>query len=212
MSTVSTVLNSTSTLLTIDVYKKLLRPEANDREQVVFGMAAGIVVLVVSIFIAFLYIESPEALFRLVQRIFFWIAPPFAVVFLLGILWRRANGTAAVATIVGGFVFRMVLEWIVWPRLTSLREYQAAYQHGALVTWLFCMMVMIGVSLLTSPPTPEQTKGIIWNRSFLHLPPDLRAHYKGWKNYLVWWFVFVATVLSIYGFFLWFDLSHDAAH
>jgi SSS family solute:Na+ symporter len=212
MSTVSTVLNSTSTLLTIDVYKKLLRPEASDREQVVFGMAAGVVVLIVSIFIAFLYIQSPEALFRLVQRIFFWVAPPFSVVFLLGLLWRRANGTAAVATIVSGFLFRMVLEWVVWPRLTSLREYQAAYQHGALVTWLFCMMVMIGVSLLTSPPTPEQTQGIIWNRSFLHLPPEQRARYRGWKNYLLWWFVFVATVLCIYGFFLWFDLSHDASH
>ncbi|HJQ80793.1 MAG TPA: sodium/solute symporter, partial [Lacipirellulaceae bacterium] len=130
MSTVSTVLNSTSTLLTIDVYKKLLRPEASDREQVVFGMAAGVVVLIVSIFIAFLYIQSPEALFRLVQRIFFWVAPPFSVIFLLGLLWRRANGTAAVATIVSGFLFRMILEWVVWPRLTSLREYQAAYQHG----------------------------------------------------------------------------------
>ena len=207
MSTVSTVLNSTSTLLTIDLYKKLLRPAASDREQVLFGMAAGVVVLIVSIFIAFLYIESPEALFRLVQRIFFWIAPPFAVVFLLGLLWRRANGTAAVATILGGFGFRMVVEWLVWPRLPSLRDYQAAYQHGALITWLFCLIVMIVVSLLTRSPAPEQTQGIIWNRSYLHLPPDERARYRGWKNYLIWWFLFVAIVLSMYGFFLWFDLS-----
>jgi SSS family solute:Na+ symporter len=207
MSTVSTVLNSTSTLLTIDVYKKLLRPEASDREQVVFGMAAGVVVLIASVFIAFLYIQSPEALFRLVQRIFFWIAPPFAVIFLLGLLWRRANGTAAVITIVSGFAFRMVLEWVVWPRLPGLREYQAAYQHGALVTWLFCMVVMIAVSIATPPPAVEQVRGVIWNRSFLHLPPEERARYRGWKNYLLWWFVFVGAVLSIYSFFLWFDLS-----
>ena len=209
MSTVSTVLNSTSTLLTIDLYKKLLRPAASDREQVVFGMIAGVVVLVASVFIAFLYIESPEALFRLVQRIFFWIAPPFSVIFLLGLLWRRANGTAAVATILSGFAFRMVLEWVVWPRLPSLRDYQAAYQHGALVTWVFCMMVMVVVSLLTPPPATEQTQRIIWNRSYLHLPPDERTRYRGWKNYLLWWFVFVAIVLSLYGYFLWFDLSRD---
>jgi SSS family solute:Na+ symporter len=207
MSTVSTVLNSTSALLTIDLYKTLLRPAASDREQVVFGMAAGIVVLTLSIFIAFLYIESPEALFRLVQRVFFWIAPPFAVVFLLGLLWRRATGTAAVVTIVSGFVFRMIIEWVVWPRLPSLRDYQAAYQHGALITWLFCMLVMVAGSLLTHPPRGEQTQGVIWNRSYLHLPPDERTRYRGWKNYMVWWFVFVAMVLSLYGFFLWFDLS-----
>jgi SSS family solute:Na+ symporter len=207
MSTVSTVLNSTSTILTIDVYKKLLRPQASDREQVVFGMVAGVAALSASVSIAFLYIESPEALFRLVQRIFFWIAPPFAVIFLLGILWRRANGTAAVATIVSGFVFRMIAEWIVWPRLPQLREYQAAYQHGALITWLFCMLVMIVVSLLTRPPAIEQTQGVIWNRTFFDLPPGERDRYRGWKNFIVWWTLFVAIVLGIYGYFLWFDLS-----
>lgn len=207
MSTVSTVLNSTSALLTIDLYKKLLRPAAGDREQVVFGMLSGVAVLLISVFISFLYIESPEALFRLVQRIFFWIAPPFAVIFLLGILWSRATGTAAVVTIASGFAFRMIAEWIVWPRLPSLREYQAAYQHGALVTWTFCMLVMIVVSLFTQPPPVERVQGIIWNRSFLNLPPDERPRYRGWRNFILWWLLFVAIVLSIYGFFLWFDLS-----
>jgi SSS family solute:Na+ symporter len=208
MSTVSMVLNSTSTLLTIDLYKKLLRPTASDREQVMFGMTAGVVVLVASIFIAFLYIESPEALFRLVQRIFFWIAPPFAVIFLLGLLWPRANGTAAVVTIISGFAFRMIAEWVVWPMLPGLREYQAAYQHGALVTWVFCMVVMIVVSLLTTPPAPEQTHGVIWNRGFLNLPADERGRYSGWKNFVLWWILFVAIVLSVYGYFLWLRLLH----
>ncbi len=207
MSTVSTALNSTSTLLTIDLYKTLIRPTASDREQVVFGMISGVLVLIASVFIAFIYIESPEALFRLVQRIFFWIAPPFAVIFLLGLLWSCANGTAAVATIVSGFAFRAIAEWVVWPRLPVLREYQAAYQHGALVTWVFCMMVMVIVSLLTSPPKPQQIQGIIWNRSYFYLPPDERRRYHGWKNYILWWLLFVAVVLSLYGFFLWFDLT-----
>src|SRR4029078_3499066 len=65
MATVSSVLTSTSTLLTIDIYKKLLRARSRDREQVVFGMVASVVVLIASIFIAFSYIESGEALFRL---------------------------------------------------------------------------------------------------------------------------------------------------
>jgi hypothetical protein len=69
------------------------------------------------------------------------------------------------------------------------------------------MMVMIVVSLLARPPAPEQTQGIIWNRSYLSLPPDERARYRGWKNYIIWWLVFIAIVLSLYGFFLWFDLS-----
>ena len=88
------------------------------------------------------------------QRIFFYIAPPFAVVFLLGLLWRRANATAAVVTIVSGFVFLALLQKgipLVDRRVPAAavgrdclaHAVQAAYQHSALLTWIFCMIVMI---------------------------------------------------------------------
>jgi SSS family solute:Na+ symporter len=222
MSTVSTVLNSTSALLTIDIYKKVLRPSATDREQVLFGMISGTVVLAASIIISFLYIESPQTLFELVQRVFFYLAPPFAVVFLLGLLWRRANSTAAVTTIVGGFLFLFFLEEGIWFTLANgtnvhlipplweaigwLTPYRSAYYHSALLTWLFCMIVMIMTSLLTAPPPKQQVERVLWNRSYLELPAMLRQQYSGWKDFRLWWLLFIATVLAIYGFFMWFDL------
>jgi SSS family solute:Na+ symporter len=220
MSTVSTVLNSTSTLLTIDLYKKVLRPTAGDREQVLFGMVSGVAVLVASIFIAFSYIENPEALFRQVQRIFFYIAPPFAVVFLLGLLWRRANAVAAATTIVSGFLFLLWLQEGVsfrgmtyvqplWDSIPWLTPYRRAYQHSALLTWVFCMIVMCGTSLLTAPPPREKVDQVIWNRSYLSLPPEERARYSGWKDFRIWWLGFVAAVILIYGYFLWFQLSRE---
>ena len=49
------------------------------------------------------------------QRVFFFIAPPFAVIFTLGLLWRRANATAAVWTIVLGFAFTAFLVFWAFP-------------------------------------------------------------------------------------------------
>jgi SSS family solute:Na+ symporter len=222
MATVSSVLTSTSTLLTIDVYKKLLRPRASDREQVIFGMVAGVVVLIASVFIAFAYIRSSEALFRQIQRVFFYIAPPFAVVFLLGLLWRRSNAIAAVTTIASGTIFLWLLQKGIsisipgtftigvqplWDAIPWITPYKQAYQHSALVSWIFCMFVMVTASLLTSPPPKEKVERIIWNRSYLNLPPGERAQYSGWKDFRLWWLLFVAAVLSIYGFFLWFNLT-----
>jgi SSS family solute:Na+ symporter len=222
MATVSSVLTSTSTLLTIDVYKKLLRPRASDREQVIFGMVAGVVVLIASVFIAFAYIRSSEALFRQIQRVFFYIAPPFAVVFLLGLLWRRANAIAAVTTIASGTIFLWLLQKGIsisipgtftigvqplWDAIPWITPYKQAYQHSALVSWIFCMFVMVTTSLLTSPPPKEKVERIIWNRSYLNLPPDERARYSGWKDFRLWWLLFVVAVLGIYGFFLWFNLT-----
>ena len=154
MATVSTVLNATSTMLTIDLYKKA-RPAAGDREQVVVGMISGVVVLIISVLIAFIYITQKDSLFVLIQTVFFYIAPPFAVVFLLGLIWPRANGTAAVVTIISGFLFLLLLQKGVplagipplWDSIPWLTPYKKAYQHTALLTWIFSMTVMIITSL-----------------------------------------------------------------
>jgi SSS family solute:Na+ symporter len=207
MSTVSAVLNSTSTLLTIDLYKRLWRPDATPRQEVVFGQVSGVFVLLAIVLISFLFVESREELFRLVQRIFFYIAPPFAVVFTFGLLWRRANGTAAVVTIVVGFLFRALLELVLFPYIPALRPYQEAYQNGALINWAFCVVLMIVVSLLTTPPPPAKTDGIIWNRSFLQLPPEERERYRGWKDFRIWWALFVVIILAIYGWFAWWQFG-----
>jgi SSS family solute:Na+ symporter len=158
----------------------------------------------------------------LVQRIFFYIAPPFAVIFLLGFIWKRANAVAAVVTIISGFLFLLLLEKglslripfvlnvnipPMWDAISWLTPYKRAYQHSALLTWTFCMIVMCVTSLLTSPPPKEKIQPILWNRSYLSLPPDQQRYYSGWKDFRIWWCLFVATVLAIYGFFLWFDLS-----
>jgi SSS family solute:Na+ symporter len=208
MSTVSSVLNSTSTLLTMDLYRKVINPNATDRQQVRFGQISGIVALVASVLIAFYFVDSHEALFRLVQRIFFFIAPPFAVVFLMGLLWRRTNGTAAVTTIVAGFAFRLIWEFLLLPYIPALREYRAAYRNGALINWVFCMITIVVVSQLTKPPPLEKTRGIIWNPRYAELPEEERRRYRGWKDYRLWWFLFVAITLAIYGFFLWYRFQY----
>ena len=115
MSMLSTVLNSTSTLLTMDLYKKLLRPDVTEAQQVFFGRLSGSIALAVSVVIAFSFTTSSTPLFVKVQNVFFYIAPPFAVIFTLGILWRRANATAALATIVSGFGFTWLLDAWLFP-------------------------------------------------------------------------------------------------
>jgi SSS family solute:Na+ symporter len=207
MSTLSTVLNSASTLTTLDFYKKLVSPSASEAEQVRFGRWSGVIILLASIGIAFSYATTTEPLFVKVQNVFFYIAPPFAVIFTLGILWRRANGTAALSTILAGFAFTWLLDAWLFSRISFLAPYKT-YYHRALLAWIFCMLVMITVSLATRPPAPEKTEGIIWSPRYAALPAEEQRKYGGWKDFRIWWLLFVLIVLSIYGFFLWFRLEH----
>ena len=202
MSHVSAVLNSASTIITIDLYKKLMRREVTEHQQVRFGRWSGAVVLLASIGFAIYFTTTSTTLFENIQTVFFFMAPPFAVVFTLGVLWRRANGTAAIVTIVTGFLFSGALFY------KGLLGRFNTFNHRALVCWAFCMGVMIVTSLATVPPPKERIAGIIWNKSFLSLPPEEREKYCGFKDWRIWWGIFVGIVLSIYGFFIWYRIRH----
>src|SRR6185369_10886752 len=94
MGHVATVLNSASTIVTLDLYKKLINRDATEAQQVRIGRWSGAVILLASVWIAIGFTKSSETLFDNVQTVLFFIAPPFAVVFTLGILWKRANSIA----------------------------------------------------------------------------------------------------------------------
>jgi solute:Na+ symporter, SSS family len=208
MSNVSSVLNSASTLATMDLYGKLIRPQASEKELVRFGRISGAAILLVSMLIAYYFsLQTKATLYEQLQSIFFFLAPPFAVIFTLGLLWRRATATAALWTIGLGFAFTAFLVFYAFKHIPELRPYRT-YQHPALLAWLFCMAVMVVASLLTKPPPSEKTDGIIWTPQYARLPADLRERYSGLKDFRIWWLGFVLAILAIYGFFLWWRFQY----
>src|SRR5437867_2127456 len=78
MSHVSAVLNSASTIITIDLYKNLTRREVTEHQQVQFGRWSGAAVLIASIWIDISFTGSATTLFEKIQTVFIFIAPPFA--------------------------------------------------------------------------------------------------------------------------------------
>jgi SSS family solute:Na+ symporter len=207
MSTLASMLNSTSTVVTIDLYRKLWNPQADQHQLVRFGQWSGVVILAAGILIASYYGSLRQSfLYVLIQNVFAYIAPPFATIFTLGILWRRATGKAALATIAAGFPFTLFLQFYLF-QLDTFRPF-GNYLHRALFSWMFCMIVMITVSLLTDPPPKEKTEGIIWSPRYAMLPQKEQAVYSGWRDFRVWWLLFVGVVWAIYGYFLWFRIRH----
>src|SRR5438067_4199075 len=152
MSHVSAVLNSSSTIITIDLYKKLMKREVTEHQQVYFGRWSGVAVLAASIGFAIYFTTTNTTLFEKIQTVFFFIAPPFAVIFTLGVLWKRANAIAALLTILIGFLFSGALF-----QFKLLGQYNT-FNHRALAAWIVCMAVMITTSLLTAPPPKEKTE------------------------------------------------------
>src|SRR5262249_8221158 len=116
-------------------------------------------------------------------------------------LWRRANTAGALATIALGFGF-------TWAFDQFIKGQQGVYLHRAFFTWCFCVVVIALVSLLTPAPNPQPVDPIIWSPQYAKLPEEEKRRYHGWKDFRIWWLIFVGIIWAIYGIFLWFRFQH----
>jgi hypothetical protein len=99
------------------------------------------------------------------------------------------------------------LDLVIFPNIPLLESYNC-YYHRALLAWIFCMITMIVGSLMTEPPPPHKTDGIIWSPRYARLPEDLRKRYSGIRDFRIWWALFVLIMAGLYCAFLVFRLKH----
>lgn len=166
MASLAACFNSASTLMTLDVYQKF-RPDASEKKLVNFGRYATVVLVVVSLFWVPLVSVLSDQLYVYLQSVQGYISPPIACVFLVGLLWPRANATGSKVVLWTGFVLgllRFVLEIIhktnpfTNPFLKTMIEMN--FMHFAIILFVVSVLLMIVVSLATEQPAQAKLDGL----------------------------------------------------
>lgn len=186
MSSLSSVFNSCSTLITWDIYKKL-HPEASERSLVWVGQVSTLVLVCLGLlWIPMIQLISGQ-IYQYLQSVQAYISPPIAAVFLIGIFWRRVNGQGAIASLVTGFVLgigRLVAELSKENLSGFLFWYSDInFLHFAIFLFVVCSVVLIVVSLVTPEPHPDKVAGLTFQTVDVPQPvlpqgqhlPDLRS-------------------------------------
>src|ERR1043166_5293122 len=96
MSTVSGLVNSTSTIVTLDLAQQWKKTKWSEAKLVRLGRWSGAVALLIGAVLAPIVMRW-QNIFRYAQDIWAPMAAPVVVVFLAGALWRRANERGALA-------------------------------------------------------------------------------------------------------------------
>ncbi len=205
-STINSVLNSTATIFTLDMYKRWMRRAAGDRELVWMGVVSSAVVLAVSVVLGGFVGRLGGNLFVYIQSLYAFFAPPFSAVFLLGVFWRRINAPGALAAVVLGFAlgiamkaycqFDAAIQAAWWPGLPAHPAWLEPYANQGVINWFFCAAVCVAVSLATARPRPEQvTDQLTFNWRKLNIFGDLGAHW--YTSVVTWWLLFVAAIAAL---------------
>ncbi|ESN97014.1 hypothetical protein HELRODRAFT_85865 [Helobdella robusta] len=164
VSDLASIFNSASTLFTMDIYGRFRKHAANKELMIVGRLFACFMVLVGILWIPIIQNMQGAQLYIYIQSIAAYLSPPIAALYLLALLWPRANEKGAFWALMIGLLIgsvRMILNF-VYPdphcdesddRNILIRLH---YMYFALALFVITILTVVLISLLTEKPTKEQ--------------------------------------------------------
>ena len=113
ISSLASMFNSTSTIFTMDVYKKFINKEASERKLVSVGRITSIVALLLALVAVYPIMGGADQAFQIIQEYSGFVYPGVVVIFGLGLLWKRSSGPAAVVAAIGTFFFSILFKFMM---------------------------------------------------------------------------------------------------
>jgi solute:Na+ symporter, SSS family len=179
MVSISSILNSASTLITMDVVKQF-RPSLSDEKVVRIGKASTAALFVFAIVWA-PQLQLFPSLWQYLQAVLSYAVPPVVAIFLLGMFWRGANADGAAATMrwgsVAGFALFLVNAVFAWTHLHFL--------YVAPILTAIDVLIMIAVSTSRKVDVSAASAATMWTIEFSKLE-NLRLRLTPtWQDYRV---------------------------
>ena len=160
ISSLASMFNSTSTLFTMDIYKKYINKNANDKQLVNTGRIVAVSALVIALVAVKPLLGGLDQAFQYIQEYSGFIYPGIITVFGLGLLWKRASSTAAVwtaiLTIPMGVIFKVAFPDVAF-------QFRAGYIFIILVSFFILVSYLDKKYVSVEQPTQaDQQKMMLW--------------------------------------------------
>ncbi|MCA2018209.1 sodium/sugar symporter [Vibrio tritonius] len=157
VSSLASMLNSTATIFTMDIYKEYIAPEAGDHKLVNVGRIAAIVALIIGCLVAPLLGNIGQA-FQYIQEYTGLVSPGILAVFMLGLFWKKTTSKGAIIGVIASIPFALFLK---------LMPLHMPFMDQMLYTLLMTMVVIAFTSLSTSE-NDDDAKAITLTSKMFH--------------------------------------------
>ena len=141
LSSLGSMMNSISTIVTMDIYKHY-NPDVSDNRLVVVGRIVALSAIIIAMIMARPLLGQFDQAFQYIQEFTGFFTPGIVVLFLLGLFWKRATAKGALAAALGSF-FLSGAAWKWWPTLP--------FMDRVGLVFLACTVLAVVVSLADKP-------------------------------------------------------------
>jgi SSS family solute:Na+ symporter len=157
MSSIDSMLNSTATLWTKDIYEKFIRKEASDEHYLIVGRITTVVLLILGV------ITSPisdlfPGIYVAVQTFLSFFQGPIFSILLLGIFWRGTTQWGGLAGLVGG----MMSSGLMYLFKDSLFTIEDPFLYVSWWSFVASLIIAVVVSLFTSRHPVSRLYGLVY--------------------------------------------------
>ena len=174
--------NSISTIFTLDIYKKKINPEADEKKLVWVGKITVILALIIGVVIApFMGIDKKGG-FEFIQEYTGFVSPGIFAMFILGFFWKKTTSAAAMFATIGGFIFSIFFKFLPgFMNLSFLEQfgfaaktdkgiYEIPFLDRMGFVFVICILGMVIISLIGNK-MGVKPKGLEVDRSMFKLNP-----------------------------------------
>jgi len=149
VSSLASMLNSTSTIFTMDIYKVFINKNASEKKTVNIGRMTAAGSLIIAGMLAPLMGNIPQ-MFQYIQEYTGLVSPGILAVFLMGLFWKKSTSKAAIIGVIASIPIALLLK---------LPAVDLPWMDQMFYTMLLTMVIIAGVSMTTSKDV-DDPKGI----------------------------------------------------
>ena len=169
VSSLASMVNSTSTIFTMDIYKSIINKKADDKSLVKVGRIAGLVALIIAILIA-PQLKSLGQVFQYIQEYTGVVSPGILAVFLMGLFYKKASNNGAIWGVISSIPIAMYFKVGPngWSSL-SIFNHDIPFMNQMLITCLATMFIIFIVSKIEG--NQDDPKGIVITKKLFSTSP-----------------------------------------
>jgi len=139
VSSLASMLNSTATIFTMDIYKPYINKNAGNRQLVTTGRITVLVALVLATSVANSLGSIPQ-MFQYIQEYTGLVSPGILAVFLMGLFWKKTNVKGAIVGVMASIPVALALKFL---------PVEMPFLDQMFYTLLITMVIIVGISLST---------------------------------------------------------------
>lgn len=159
--------NSISTIFSLDIYKKMIKPDASEKQMVNMGRWSVILSITIAAMVA-PALRSLDQAYQFIQEYVGFLSPGVLAIFLLGLFWKRTTSGAALFGTILTIPLSATLKFL--PDWTSGFFPVYPFLDRMFITFWVVLFLMIIISLWT-PMSVKRKEILPFERSMLDVKP-----------------------------------------